>query len=225
MIESTFPTALALTLNDLVFYLLAFVFLVGPGIAKILKKIPQTPGPSPRRPEANTANPHRPTVGRTEAAKDLTHPTRPPSPEPVNLTMTQRRQRSAAKAAYQQRAKRLQQSYGARVGPVASPPVTDDRQHPTDQVGTTKKGPQYPPAATPPVVPGHRSSLAPLGTEPSQHTESIVSHRLTADPDNLTDPSGTLTTARDQAHSMRRAVVLKEILDPPIALRAPSVGP
>jgi len=164
---------------------------------------------------------------RRSAKKGLSAPT---STGPSNLTLAQRIERARAKAQYELRAQQLRRAQAsAQSQPTAStPPTASPSQQPY----------QAPRRASKPRRPRSQRSTV-VNREPTEvetvHThrghKALPSERQSEPPSTevFTIPSpGARPTTPDRiipihsltAHSLRQAVILREILDPPLALRA-----
>jgi hypothetical protein len=257
---SVLPTTLAFILSDVVFYGMIAVFVVGPWIAKTIKKIsqPQTPPPSrspgnrtftdstPNKPNANELAAMRreklQELARKRRSTIANRSTTPSQTEPTNLTMAQRVERARAKAQYQKRAQALQQQQQRQTlqQQQSSTPTTarqraqqkklarkqalaqqraqglQQQQHAAAQ--QQRSAARVQPAAPRPAKPKPR--LTPLQ---AQHDQGIV-HRHVPNAPAPEQKKATNHLKRFGASSLRQAVVLKEILDRPIALRDSAAG-
>ncbi len=164
----------------------------------------------------------------------------PRGPEPSNLSMAQRLERQRAKAMYEQRARKLRQQQTQPQQPHTV--IQQPTQRPQQQIAQQRLARQHArqikrqqqrqraealrymtqqrkAAAAKLAQPQQRPKLSRIATK---HDRGIV-HRHVPDA-----PTTTVTAAHRprirylNARSLRNAIMLKEILDPPVALRQPS---
>jgi len=205
---SAILTTLALGFNDLVFYAFLGLFVVGPWIAKVLKQAGQQPNaPKGRKRPAVSKRPQGDPLAGQRRGPITPRPTPTGRAEPANLTMAQRVERARARAVYNQRSRQLQHPPpGARQTvslPLEAPP-------PTQQPRPTR---QEQPARQPSL----RQQLE------TEHAQGVV-HRHVPDAHS---PAREATPAKPldiSGQALRRAIVLKEILDRPVALRDSSAN-
>jgi len=247
----TLPTTLAFILSDVVFYGMIAVFVVGPWIAKTLKKISESQTPSSRSLGDRTfadSTPHKPNANELAAMRreklqelarkrrsTIANPAAPASQtEPTNLTMAQRVERARAKAQYKKRAQALQQQRQASQQPQSAQTTAPQRaqqlklarkQALAQQRAQALQRQQQPTAAKPP--PSSKPRLAeskPRFTSlQAEHDQDTV-HRHVPDAPVPAKKKETHHLQRFGASSLRQAIVLKEILDRPIALRDSTAG-
>jgi len=204
----TLPTTLALSLNDLVYYGFILLFVAGPWLAKTLKKYgAQQNSPRSTNPTKTTpVSPHAKSSARQRIEELLGQ--QPPviqqrsaRTEPSNLTMSQRTQRAQAQAAYQQRSKQLNQPLRP-VGASQSLTASESRTLIQTDMNRNKKSLRERNTDRSLATPAKRvmQQLAPGASDPYVQGKHLSLRTI-------------------NARRLRDAVVLKEILDRPLALR------
>ena len=161
--------------------------------------------------------------------------------EPSNLTMAQRVERARAKTQYKKRAQDLQQQRQASQQPQQAAQTTTARQRAQQRKLARKQAlaqkraqalqrqhaaaQQQRSAAPQKPTPPKRlvKSKPQLTSFEAEHDQGIV-HRHVPDAPTTVKKKSTPHLQRVGASSLRQAIVLKEILDRPIALRDSSAG-
>lgn len=228
-----------LSVNDLAVYAFVAVFVAGPWIAKVLKKASQprqTPPSMPKSPPQARTLPNTGPLAQTRRyrleelatgrrrAATTQKPPAVASSQPGNLTAAQRVQRARDKAMYEERARMLrQQQLGSAAPPTAAArtprPGKSAKKPPTP--GVIKREPsRRHHTATPRPQPRHLPHVI-LG---ETHFEPVERHIRDAPQPSFDRDQKTVGHRLLGAYSLRDAVVLKEILDRPLALRGGAVG-
>lgn len=201
-----FPTTLALSLNDLAFYGFILLFVVIPWITKAIKQAGGKTNPNQTPPQQSPQKTRQLRADRRDLDK-LARLRRdaisgrqagPSSTEPTNLTMAQRTERASAQAVYQQRVDQLRQQ---------SPALRPTGDH------------------TATTTPSKKPAPLQESRKAQTHRQQVTRYKRNVDrqpgPDTIgpNKPKKRSRLGSLDSQELRRAILLKEIFDPPIALR------
>lgn len=232
---------LASSINDLFVFVFIALFVVGPWIAKILKKLGSQPtsGSSSTRQKLEEMARRR----LEELALQRRNPAQ--GGEPTNLTMAQRVQRARDKARYEQRARALREQPPGRPTPTSLEPATPTqrqrqeaprrqeqqqrlarlRAKQLEQQARAQRQQQIDAAqrkTTTKHTTTQRSAFADAAQARMEieHESGVVHRHVTNAPiQEQKHQTGGAGAIRLDIKSLRNAIVLKEVLDPPLALR------
>lgn len=215
MICPSVPATLALSLYDFAIYGFALLFVVIPWIVKTLKDASGNANSNRSRRRSVPAEQQTTSAERRRQLEELARQrreaishrsARPATNEPTNLTMAQRVERAKAMTAYQQRSQQQQ------VHPQSLPSPPQIGQPPVTMTMSSRK---------PTPVQEARDARR-RQQRLTDYEQDDTAGRVVSDVTRPTDRPKHSLVGRLNGPQLRKAILLKEILDRPIALRPQS---